>query len=305
MASLADLASGSHTPACARARTHRVHSDVGNVSSQMPHLRGIAQGATWCGVPCPRGVRESGGVAGHGVKMWHHLPTWRQGARWRRQTWRQNVASLAHVASGSQVASPNVASKRGVTCPRGVREPGGVAKRGVKKWRHLPTWRQGARWRRQTWRQNVASLAHVASGLGARWRLRTWRQNVASIAYVASGRHVRSPELCQRSREWPPSQNVASSVTCPRGVTKPHVASKRGVRRHRSTWRHRTWRQNVASRSQAPRHVSSKCVFSCRAICAPPQATTLISILPTSGLSSSSRRYCRRIFFGSFFESGP
>ena len=52
-------------------------------------------------------------------------------------------ASLAHVASGSHVASVNVASKRGVTCP-------GSPRRG-------------------TWRQNVASVAH----------LHTWRHQIA------------------------------------------------------------------------------------------------------------------------------
>ena len=208
-----------------------------------------------CGVTCPQCVREPGGVAGRGVKTWRHLPTSRQGARWRRRTWRQNVASLAHAASGSQVASRDVASKRGVTCPRGVRnplaspnvaskcgvtcprdvrEPGGVAGRGVKKWRHLPTWRQGARWRR-----------------------RTWRQNVASLAYVASGSHVRSPELCQRSREWPhlASQNVASKcgVTCSRGVREPRGVAGRGVK---------TWRQApsiyVASQDVASKHGVTK-----------------------------------------------
>ena len=185
----------------------------------------------------------------------------------------------------SQAASPNVASKCGVTCPHCVREPG--------------AWLDVASKRARTWRQNVASLAHVASGSQVAWQ--AWRQNVASLAHVTSGSQVAS-------------QDVASKcgVTCLGGVREPGgvagrgvkmcscqsergvkmwrhlptwrqgatwrrrtLASKRGCRRHRSTWRHRTWRQNVASRSQASRHVSSKCVFSRRAICAPPQATTL------------------------------
>ena len=190
----------------ARARTHRVHSDVGNVSSQMPHLRGIAQSATWCpnvaslahvasgsqvaspnvtskcGVTCRRGVREPGGVAGRGVKMWRHLPTWRQGARWRGRTWRQNVASLAHVASGSHVG-------RGVRMwrhwPRGVRESGGVTGRGVKMWRHLPTWRQGATWRRRTWRQNVASGAIDLRGVTGRG-VKTWRHEARPPRHLSS-----------------------------------------------------------------------------------------------------------------------
>ena len=139
-----------------------------------------------CGVTCPRGVREPGGVAGRGVKTWRHWPTWRQGARWRRRTWCQNVASLR------KVAWQDMASKCGVTCLRGVREPGGVAGRGIKMWRHLPTWR-------------------LACAESLTWRRRTWRQNVASLAHVASGSHVVSPD----------------------------VSSKRGVRRHGSTWRHR------------------------------------------------------------------
>ena len=183
--------------------------------------------------------------------MWRHLPTWRQGARWRRRTWRQNVASLAHVASGSQVAWPDVASKRCVTCPRGVREPGGVAGRGVKMWRHLLTQHQGARWCRRTWRQNVASLAYVASGSQVAWPdvaskcgvtepggVAGRGVNVASLAKMATGSHVRSPELCQRSREWPhlASQNVASKcgvTSWLRGVREPRGVAGRGVK----TWR--------------------------------------------------------------------
>ena len=132
--------------ACARARrrarARAVHSDVGNVSSQMPHLRGIAQSATWC----PNAASLA------------HVASGR--ARWRGRTWRQNLASLAHVASGSQdvasgsqVASQDVASKCGVTC--------------------LPTWRQKA-----TCGRRSSASAH-ASGLTRRRRT-TWRQNVAS-----------------------------------------------------------------------------------------------------------------------------
>ena len=59
--------------------------------------------ASKCGVTCPRGVRQPGGVAGvgtgfapmasPGVRAWRRLLTWRQRATWRRRTWRQNVAS--------------------------------------------------------------------------------------------------------------------------------------------------------------------------------------------------------------------
>ena len=199
-------------------------------------------------------------MAGPGVKKWRHLLTWRQGARWRRQTWRQNVASLAHVASGSQVASPGHLPtwRQG---PRWRR----------RTWRHWATWRRGARCRGRTWRQNVASLAHVVSrsqvaspdvvskcgvrepgGVAGRG-VKMWRRGVREPGGVAgrgvkmwrhlptwratSGSHVRSPELCQRSREWPhlASQNVASKcgVTCPRDVREPRGVAGRGVK----TWR--------------------------------------------------------------------
>ena len=193
-----------------------------------------------------------GHVAGRGVKMWRHLPTWRQGARWRGRTWRQNVASLAHVASGSQVAWPDVASKRGVTCPRSV------AGRGVKTWRHWPT-RQGSQ----------VAWPDVALKCGVTGRVREPRAvaealpaltRVASLCVAERGvkmwRHL--PTWRQgatwRRRTW--RQNVASGAIDLRGVTG------RGVK----TWRHE---------ARPPGHVSSKCVFSRRAICAPPQATAL------------------------------
>ena len=197
-----------------------------------------------------------------------------RGAACSRQMWHQSVASHANVASGRQLASPDVASKRGVraspgvsskrgvTCPLGVREPNG----------------------RQMWRQNVASIAQLASGSqltspdlaskrsvtcppGVRklggvarcgvktWR-RRWRQNVASLAYVALGSQVASPAVpgftpligltcCQRT--W--RQNVASlaHVASESHVASPDVASEHGSRHHRPTWRRRTWRQDVTS----------------------------------------------------------
>ena len=153
-----------------------------------------------------------------------------------------------------------MASKCGVPGPRTsgsqVASQDAASKCGVTCLRGvLPTWREGA-----TCGRRSSASAH-ASGLT--WRCRTRRQNVASLPHVASGSHVASPD----------------------------VASKRGVRRHRSMWRHRTWRQNVASRSQASRHVSSKCVFSRRAICAPPQATTLemLALSRIPGLSGGQR----------------
>ena len=68
---------------------------------------------------------------------------------------RSGVAPVAHVASGSHVVSLDVAST----------DSAGIARCDVKTGRHSPAWRQGARWRRQmSRRQNVASLAHAASG---------------------------------------------------------------------------------------------------------------------------------------------
>ena len=180
-------------------------------------------------------------MAGHGVKMCRHL--WRQGARWRCRTWRPNVASLAHVASGSQVAWPDVASRRGVTCPRGVREPGGVAGRGVKTWRHLLTQHQ----------QNVASLAHVASGSQVAW------PDVASKCGVTCLRGVREPG------------SVAG-----RGVSLG--VAERGVKmwrhlptwRQGATWRRRTWRQNVASGAIDLRGITGRGVKTWRHKARPP-----------------------------------
>ena len=119
--------------------------------------------------------------------------------------WHQNVASLAY-----------------------VREAGGIPRCGVKTWRHLPTWRQGARWRRRTWRQNVASRAHMSSG--RRCGVKTW-------SHLLTWRS--SLELCQGSCHWPTwgertwRQNVSRGVREPRGiaVASPDVASERGVRR--------------------------------------------------------------------------
>ena len=258
------------------------------------------RGRTWrqCGVTCPRGFREPGGVAKRDVKMWRHL----------------------HVASGSQVAWLDVASKCGVTCPRGLREPGGVAGRGVKTWRHLPTLASGSQvaspdvaskrgqnvaslghaasgpggvagrgvktWRPATWRQawpDVASKCGVTGprGVRARWRRRTWRQNVASLAYVASGSQVAS-------------QDVASTcgVTCLRGVREPRavagallaltrVASlgvaERDVKMwhhlptwRQETWRRRTWRQNVVSGAIDLRGVTGRGVKTWRHEARPP-----------------------------------
>ena len=219
------------------------------------------------GVTCPCGVKEPGGVAKCGVKMWRHASTWRQGARWRRQMWRQNVASLTasgspvaspDVASGGQVASPDVASERGIIDPRGVRGPGGVARCGVKTWRHL------------------------------------------------SGGQVASPD-------------VASKMWCPRGVRQPRgivgavpgftpMASP-GIAGHgvkSLMWRSEShvaspdWRQNVASGAidlrgvagrgvERARQVSSKRVFSRRAICAPPHPC-LQSGRPTRAQNDLLRR---------------
>ena len=259
------------------------------------------------GVTGPRSVRYPGGVAGRGVKIWRHLPTWRQGARWRRRTWRQNVrhwptsrqgarwrrrtwrqnvASLAYVASGSQVASQDVASKCGVTCLRGVREPCavagalpaltrvaslGVAERGVKMWRHWPTWRQGARWRRRTWRQNVASLAYVASGS------QVASQDVASKCGVTCLRGVREP--CAVAGALPALTRVASLGVAERGVKMwRHLPTWR----QGATWRRRTWRQNVASGAIDLRGVTGRGVKTWRHEARPP-GTCFKMCLQSSG----------------------
>ena len=190
---------------------------------------------------------------------------------WRRPTPCPSVAFLAHMwRQETMQVSADVGSKRHVTWSRGVREPagiarcgvreqGGVARCGVKTWRHLPTWRQGATWRqeatwrRQMWRQNVASLAHVASGGGVdrcgvkTWRhlpsrrggvARWWRQSVASLAHVASGSQVASLELYQGSRQW--LQLASQDVASGRGV-----ARSRGIREPRGVagGGDKTWRQ--------------------------------------------------------------
>ena len=146
-----------------------------------------------------------------------------------------------------------MASKRGVTCPRGV----------------------GARWRRRTWRQNVASLAHASGSQVA-------SQDVASKCGVICLRGVREPGWCHRTWRhlptWREGATFGRRSSCPRGVREPRGVGGRGVK----TWRQApsiyVASQDVASRSEASRHVSSKCVFSRRTICAPPQATTLYSV---------------------------
>ena len=252
-------------PPGARAQTHPVHSDVGNVSSQMPH-RGkcvVANAApAWhcprCnvvskrGVPCPRGVREPGGLAGQdqggvakrvrdpggrtfahvasrsqvaSVKTWRHLPTRRQepGALPDVAS-KQNVASLAHVASGSQVASPDVASKCGVTGPHGVRSQVVASKRGV------------------TCLRGVREPGTCLRGV---------RQPRAAAG--------RPPEFRQRSREWPhlASQNVKMWRHLP-------------TWRQGATWRRRTWRQNVASGAIDLRGVTGRGVKTWRHEARPP-----------------------------------
>ena len=163
--------------------------------------------------------------------------------------------------------------------------------------RHLPT-RQGARWHRQMWRQNVASLAHAASGgqvalpgveskrglptrrQGARWRrqmwrhLPTWRQ--AARWHRRSCTRVHANGLTWRHRTR--RDNVASLAHL---VSESHmasldVASKCGVRCHRPTRRRRTWRQYVAS--GGPGLPARKRVFSHRAICAPQLAPVYVHI---------------------------
>ena len=283
--------------ALAHVQTHHVHSGVGNVSSQIQHLcalvskRGavrsrvvpfahMASGshvvwpdvASKPGVTCPRGVREPGGV---------------------------------HMASESHVESPDVASIRGVTCSRGVRvpadvaskrgvacptasEPAGIARCGVKTWRHLPTCRHGASWHRQTWRQNMASLAQalpdVASkhgvtcphGVREPCGVARWHQNVASPAHQLTSPHVAS-NVASLAHVASRSQMVSTDVASKRGVTCPSGVS--GVREPGGvagavpahaislTWR-QAWRQNVASlvHMASESHVASPDVASERGV---------------------------------------
>ena len=75
--------------------------------------------------------------------------------------------------------------------------------------------------------------------------------------------------------------------------------AKCGVKmwRHLPTWRRQTWRQEA----QASRHVSSKFVFSRRAICAPPQATPL-GIYSKSSKLGFPAFLLRRFFHGPLFS---
>ena len=94
-----------------------------------------------------------------------------------------------------------------------------------------------------------------------------WRQNAASLAHVASGSQVASPDvaskrgvLCRRGVREPGGVTTCgdkTSVTCPRDVRDPGGVARCGVK----TWRHcptgpcsrrQIRRQNVASRA----HVS-------------------------------------------------
>ena len=134
-----------------------VHSGVGNVWSQIQHLRGEAF--------CPRGVRKPCGVAGCGLETWRHVPMWRQGASWRRQMWRQNVASGSRLFM--PLASPD-SRGRCVTCTRGV------AGRGVRTWRQAPSTYVAS--------QDVASRG----GVGRPRPPGTCLQNVSSVV----GRYV-------------------------------------------------------------------------------------------------------------------
>ena len=136
-------------------------------------------------------------------------------ARCGIKTWRQRATYVASKrgVTGSRgvrgpVALPDVASKRGVTCARGVREPGGVARCGVK------TWHQGA--------------TYVASKRGVTGP-RSGRGPVA-LPDVASKRGARGK----------------CGVTCPKAA-RWHRWTCTRVHANGLTWRHRMWRQNVAS----------------------------------------------------------
>ena len=171
---------------------------------------------------------------------WRHWLTWRQGPQPPR--------------------APTVFTVTWEECRRKCRTCVALPKvqRGVQAWRPLPTWRQGARWRGRTWRQNVASLLHAASGSqvaskpgrgvkmrrlwptwrqGARWRrMPTWRQGVKMWRHLPTWRQGAT----WRRRTW--RENVASGAIDLRGVTG------RGVK----TWRHEasppgTCLQNVSS----------------------------------------------------------
>ena len=82
----------------------------------------------------------------------------------------------------------------------------------------------------------IAQSATWCPRQGTRWRGRTRRQNVASLAHVASGSQVASPNVTSMASgsqvAW---LDVASKfgATCPRGVREPRGVAGRGVK----TWR--------------------------------------------------------------------
>ena len=205
----------------------RWHSYMSLSSQLCPLHTTSAQSPRWVGTPpCARANPP--------------CPQWRRkrvvanpAPAWRRPKWSPNVVLLAHVLP-THVVSPNVASKRGVTCSRGVRQP----------------------WGRQMWHQNVASLAHAASGS------QVALPEVASVARVASGsfgvarcgikawRHLltccREPGhvvgIVPRFTPMASPGITGSGVTCSRGVREPRGVPGRGVR----TWRQAP-RRNAAS----------------------------------------------------------
>ena len=156
----------------------------------------------------------------------------------------------------------------GASCPRGVRnqeavrEPVGIARCGVKTWRHLHTRRQGAMV--QVASPDVASKRvftawrQGAAGGVAKCGIKIWRH----VTHMASGSQVASPDVASKR-----------GVTCPRGVRGPcSVASKRASSTCAAS-------QDVASIRgvRRPRTAGKRPqrLFSRRAICAPPQTTSL------------------------------
>ena len=151
---------------------------------------------------------------------------------WCRRMWRQNAASLSHVALGSA----------------------GIAICGVKTWHHLRMRVSGGRAASPDVASNRASRAHVAplGGIagavpcrvhsdGLTWRHRTLRQNVASVAHAVSGGCLASQVWRQMGRHVP--------MWCQ--AVRWHCWNCTRVYSNGLTWRHRTWRQNVASLAHA------------------------------------------------------
>ena len=121
-----------------------------------------------------------------------------------------------------------------------------------------------------------ASLARAASII-ATWRHQMCRQDVASRPHAASQRHLASPDVAS-----------GCGITPPCGVTKTLGVTRCGVRmwhhtpmrRHKDTWRHQMWRQDVASHPHAAsqRHLASPDVASGCGVTTPRGVTKTLGV---------------------------